>query len=212
MKRHKFTRILKIVFGAHHFVFGSKDASDIAEVLNVSPEHLQELMQSSYWDEALRYWHGNHKPIGDLPFVEKLWTEMVEKGEHINLVDYPDKPVKSKSVKGKGDPNLYPLIHSHLFCIDNLSDAEVRECIAWDNNPVCYEGQEIRGYHWFAYPNEAEGIYSKVFARVNVVGDLVVGNGEDTSLVCIRHGRLTITRKVANDVVTVSDERLLVCL
>ena len=210
MERKKLTKILKTVFGAHHFVFGSKDVTDIAAVINVSPEHLQELMWSGYWDEALRYWYGNHKPIGDLQFVERLWTEMVEKGEHIDLIDYPDKPIAVP--KSEGDPSLYPLIHSHLFCIDNLSDAEVRKCIFWDNNPVRYEGQYMLGYHWFAYPNATDGIYSKVFARVNVVGDLVVGDGEDTSLVCIRHGRLTLTRRVADDIANVSDERLLVCL
>ena len=57
-----------------------------------------------------------------------------------------------------------------------------------------------------------DGVYSKVFARVNVVGDLVIGTGEDTSLVCIRHGRLTLMRQVSDDVVSTSDKRLLVCL
>ena len=186
MKRKKLTKILKIVFGAHHFVFSTQDATDIAAVINVSPEHLQELMRSGYWDEALRYWQDkNHKSTSDLPLVERLWTEMIEKGEHIDLTDYPDTPISCP--KGEGDPSLYPLIQSHLFCIDNLTDAEVRECLFWDNTPVRYESQHMLGYHWFAYPNETDGIYSKVFARVNVVGDLVIGDGEDTSLVCIRH-------------------------
>ena len=46
----------------------------------------------------------------------------------------------------------------------------------------------------------------QVLARVNIAGDLVIGTGEETCLVCIRHGRLTITRKIADDVVNVSDE------
>ena len=211
MERKKLTKILKIVFGAHHFVFSTQDATDIADVINVSPSSLKVLMRSGYWDEAIAYWQDkSHKPIGDLQFVERLWTEMVERGEHIDLVDYPDKPIKAP--QGEGDPSLYPLIQSHLFCIDNLSDAEVRECLFWDNNPVAYEGQHMLGFHWFAYPNETDGIYSKVFASVNVVGDLVVGDGEETSLVCIRHGRLTLTRRVADDVANVFDKRLLVCL
>ena len=78
--------------------------------------------------------------------------------------------------------------------------------------PVRYEGQYIRGYHWFAYPNEVEGLYSKVLARKNVASDLVIDFGEETCLVCIKHGRLTLTRQVSDDVVNVSDERLLVCL
>ena len=68
------------------------------------------------------------------------------------------------------------------------------------------------GYHWFAYPNAAEGLYSKVFARVNMFGDLVVGSSEETCLVCIKHGRLSVTRQVGNDVVSVHDKRLLMCL
>ena len=104
------------------------------------------------------------------------------------------------------------LINSHLFCVDNLSDADMRQHLTEDGNPVGYEGQHIRGYHWFAYPNEAEGLYSKVLARVNVAGDLVVDFAGETCLVCIRYGRLTFTRQVSDDVVSVSDERLLVCL
>ena len=67
------------------------------------------------------------------------------------------------------------LIHSHLFCVDNLSDADIRNHLTEDGNPVGYEGQHILGYHWFAYPNAVEGLYSKVFARVNMFGDFVVG-------------------------------------
>ena len=109
-------------------------------------------------------------------------------------------------------PNLRTLIHSHLFCVDNLSDADIRNHLTRDGNPAGYEGQHILGYHWFAYPNAAEGLYSKVFARVNMFGDLVVGTGEDTSLVIIRHGRLSITRQVCDDVANVHDKRLLICM
>ena len=67
--------------------------------------------------------------------------------------------------------DLGTLINSHLFCVDNLSDADIRERLTRDSNPVGYEGQHILGYHWFAYPNEAEGLYAKVFARVNIFSD-----------------------------------------
>ena len=86
------------------------------------------------------------------------------------------------------------LIHSHLFCVDNLSDADIRNHLTRDGNPVGYEGQHILGYHYFAYPNAAEGLYSKVLARVNMFGDLVIGSDEETCLVCIKHGRLSVTR------------------
>ena len=108
--------------------------------------------------------------------------------------------------------DLRTLINSHLFCVDNLSDAEIREHLTRDGNPVGYEGQHILGYHWFAYPNAVEGLYSKVFARVNMFGDLVIGSGKETCLVIIRHGRFSVTRQVCDDVANVHDKRLLVCL
>ena len=79
--------------------------------------------------------------------------------------------------------DLRTLINSHLFCVDNLSDTEIRERLTKDGPPAHYEGQHIPGYHWFAYPNAAEGLYSEVLARANMFGDLVVGNDEETCLV-----------------------------
>ena len=107
---------------------------------------------------------------------------------------------------------LRTLIQSHLFCINNLSDADISQHLTKDGNPVGYEGQHILGYHWFAYPNAAEGLYSKVLARVNMFGDLLIGRGEETCLVIIRHGRLSITRQVCDDIANVHDKRLLVCM
>ena len=108
--------------------------------------------------------------------------------------------------------DLRTLINSHLFCVDNLSDSDMREHLSRDGNPVQYDGQHIIGYHWFAYPNEAEGLYSKVLARVNMFGDLVIGSGEETCLVIIRYGRFSLSRKVCEDVANIHDKRLLVCL
>ena len=79
-------------------------------------------------------------------------------------------------------------------------------------HPVRYENQHLRGYHWWLYPNYDDGIYSKVYARVNVFGDLVCGTGGATRLVCIEGGRLTLSQSVSDDAVSASDERLLVCL
>ena len=114
------------------------------------------------------------------------------------------------------DPEAYTLIHSHLFCVDNLCRDEMRARLAeegkFESNPVRYQNQHVTGYRWWLYPNFSDGIYSKVLARINAVGDLVISTGEDTCLVIIRHGRLTITRKTADDVVSASDDRILVCL
>ena len=114
--------------------------------------------------------------------------------------------------------DLRTLIHSHLFCVDNLSHTEIRARLAeereHEGNPVRFDGQHLpmNIYCWWLYPNYAEGLYSKVLARVNMFGDLVVGTGDETSLVIIRHGRLSITRQVCDDVANVHDKRLLVCM
>jgi len=78
--------------------------------------------------------------------------------------------------------------------------------------PVRYENQYLRGYHWWLFPNFDEGVFSKVYARVNIAGDLVVGRGEWTRLVCISDGRLTLSPSISDDAVSASDDRLLVCL
>lgn len=207
MKKQSLTKCLKTIWGAHHFAKNSQNVADIAAVLDVPCEYVVKLMRSPYWDECLHYWNYT-PPLGDLKIARKLWEELVVNGEHINPVDYPDKPFKAQHF----NQGVYALIHSHLSCVDNLSDADIRERLAEDGNPVCYEGYSIRGYHWFVYPNVTDGLYSKVLARVNAAGDLVIDFGDETCLVCIRHGRLTLTLQVADDVANVSDDRLLVCI
>ena len=136
----------------------------------------------------------------------------VYKSQDIHEVD---KPMHHSYTQNTFDVSA--LIKSHLFCVDGLCRDEIRARLAeerqFESNPVRYEGQALENaYYWWLYPNYDDGIYSAVLARVNIADDLVIGTGEETCLVCIRHGRLTITRKIADDVVNVSDERLLVCL
>ena len=206
---------LKLLFAAHHYVFNSKDPKAIADVLCVKKRKVQRWMQSFEWIEAVSYWSGSRPNNGeDLNLAEKVWTEMIENGEDLSAIDFPEIQFKRSK---DSDPNVYALLNSHLFCIDNLCASEIRSQIHAErplgSPPVRYEGQRLENaYHYWLYPNEPEGLYSKVLARANVVGDLVIGTGEDTSLVIIRHGRLTLTRQAANDVANISDERLLVCL
>lgn len=138
---------------------------------------------------------------------------MVENGEDLFPVDYPDKAFKVPP----DNPDVFALLDSHLFCVDNLCTSEIRSKIHAErplgSPPVRYEGQALKNaYHWWIYPNHAEDIYSKALARANVVGDLVIRTGENTSLVIIRHGKLTLTRQASADVANVSDDRLLICL
>ena len=95
--------------------------------------------------------------------------------------------------------------------VPQISVRVVAECLR-GFHPVRYENQHLSGYHWWLYPNYDDGIYSKVYARVNVFGDLVCGTGKMTRLVCIENGRLTLSRHITNAAVSASDERLLVCL
>ena len=129
MTRKTFIKNLKMLFAAHHYVFNSQEIADIAVVINLSPKRVEKLMQADEWAEAVAYWKGN--PVGkegDLGLAEKLWAYMVENGEHTNLVEYPDTPFSAP--KGAGDPDVYALIQSHLFCVDNLCDDEIRSRIA----------------------------------------------------------------------------------
>ena len=118
------TKRLRTIFGAHHYVHVSEDTADIAAILNLPREQVENLMRSSYWRESLDYW-GFQPELGDLKIAQQLWAELVGKDEHINPVEYPLRP--DKAPQGEGDLALYPLIQSHLFCVDNLSKREMRK-------------------------------------------------------------------------------------
>ena len=62
--------------------------------------------------------------------AQRLWTELVEKDEHINLVEYPEKPRNLKY--SEAVLAVDALINSHLFCIDNLTEDEIQERLAYD--------------------------------------------------------------------------------
>ena len=209
------THHLKLLFAAHHFVFNSKDPKAIADVLCVKKTKIQYWMQSYEWTEAVSFWTGNPSTAGDLNLAERLWTEMIKNNEHLVPVDYPDVPKNIKHAQELMDAST--LIRSHLFCVDNLTEDEIQDRLANEDNdgmkPVCYEGEDLENaYHWWVYPNEPEGIYSKCLARANVAGDLVIDFAGEVCLVVIRHGRLTLTRQIADDVVSIFDKRILVCL
>ena len=101
---------------------------------------------------------------------------MIEKYDDLSAIDFPENPFKSPHT---GDPDVYALIQSHLFCVDNLCSEQIRARLAeerkFEGNPVRYEGQRLGNlYHYWLYPNYDDSTYSKVFARINAVGDLVV--------------------------------------
>ena len=209
------THHLKLLFAAHHFVFNSKDPKAIADVLCVQKNKIQYWMQSYEWTEAVSYWTGTPPTEGDLNLAERRWKEMIENNEHLVPVDYPDIPANLP--QSQHTLEVSTLIKSHLFCVDNLTKGEIQDRLANEDNdgmkPVCYEGQDLeRAYYWWVYPNAPEGLYSKCLARANVAGDLVIDFVSETYLVIIRHGRLTLTRQIADDVANISDNRLLVCL
>ena len=211
------THNLKLLFAAHHFIFKSKDPKAIADVLNVKKSKIQYWMKSFEWIEAISYWRGNCPLEGDLGLAESIWTEMIENGEDMFPVDYPERPEKFSKCLRNGNSDVYALIQSHLFCVDNLTEGEIQERLANEDDdgmkPVRYGGQYLESsYRWWIFPNEPEGLYSKCLARANVAGDLVIDFASETCLVCIRYGRFTLTRQIADDVANIFDERLLVCL
>lgn len=214
MDRQLLVQNLKLLWATYYFAFKSKDPKEIASVVNVKPDKVHQWMQTEAWFEALDFW-GQKPKTDDLNLAEKLWTEMIKNGEHLSFADSPDTPINvkhSEDVLKASAP-----IHSHLFCVDGLCDAQIHARLAeereFEGEPVRYEGQALgNSYYWWIYPNYDDGIYSKVLTRVNVAGDLVIGTGEDTSLVMIRHGRLLLTRQPCDDIVSAFDERLLICL
>ena len=209
------THHLKLLFAAHHFVFNSKDPKAIADVLCVKKSKIQYWMKSYEWTEAVLYWTGTPPAEGDLNLAERRWTEMIENNEHLVPVDYPDIP--ANLAQSQHTLEVSALIKSHLFCVDNLTKDEVQDRLVNEDNdgmkPVCYEGQDLENaYHWWIFPNEPEGLYSSCLARANVAGDLVIDFAAEICIVIIRHGRLTLTRQIADDTANISDNRLLVCL
>ena len=105
------THNLKLLFAAHHYVFNSKDPKAIAKVLNVKKGKIQSYMQSYEWIEAISYWSGSRPKSGDFQSAEKLWTEMIENGEDLNPIDYPEKSINSPP----DNPDMYALIQSPNF-------------------------------------------------------------------------------------------------
>ena len=214
MTRQHLTQNLKLLWATYHFAFKSKDPKAIASVVDVNIHKLHQWMQTDAWLDALDFW-GQKPKVGDLNVAGKLWTELIENNEHLSFIDSPDKPIGFK--QSEDALKALALIHAHLFCIDGLCDQQIHARLAeereFEGEPVRYEGQALgNSYHYWLYPNYDDGLYSKMLARVNAAADLVVGTGEDTSLVMIRYGRLTLTRQVCDDVVSIFDERLLVCL
>ena len=205
---------LSVLITARHYKYYSQDLDKIAAVMGMSAKKIKQWMDTPEWLICCSYW-GNRPKLGDLHFAERLWTHLVEKDEHIHLVEYPEKPRNSKY--SEAVLAVEALIHSHLFCIDNLTEAEIQERLANEDSdgmkPTRYNGEDLENaYYYWVFPNKPEGLYSKVLARANVAGDLVIDFDGETCLVIIRHGRLTITRQVCDDVANVSDSRLLVCL
>ena len=232
MTRKDLTKNLKTFFAAHHYVFKSKDIQAIADVVNVQPSTIEDYMQSDEWLECLNYW-GRHPKTGDFRLAKRVWAEMVAYDEHLFPSEYPDvlfnggrvftEPPTESAKNNALEMRQYrpDALIAFPFCVDGLCDEQIRDRIAQERDfgytPVKYENQHLKGYYWWLYPNwcyadACNGVFSKIFARANMFGNLLCGAGEKTHLVCIEDGRLTLTRQVSDDVATVSDERLLVCL
>ena len=172
--RKELRKRLSILIAARNYKYYSQDVDEISAVMGVSPEKIRRWMDTPEWLICCSYWGNTSFKLGDLGLAERIWTALVENNEHIHLVDYPEVPIKCA-------PTVNALVQSHLFCIDGLCDDEIRTRLAeerkFEGEPVRYDGQAFGNlYRWWIYPNWEEGVYSKVLARVNMFGDLVVGS------------------------------------
>ena len=229
MTRKTLNQNLKMLFAAHHYVWKSKEAKTIADVVNVKQGRLQRWMQTDEWLELVAYWRGNPRSLeGDLGLAEKLWSQMIEFEEHTSPAEYPnatfsDGRVHSEPIAEFIKNNALEMLQykpniliPEPFCIDGISNEQIEARIAEERafgyTPMKFEQQYLQGYYWWLYPNWDRGVFSKVFARANMFGNLVCGAGEKTHLVCIENGRFVLSRNVSENAVLASDERLLVCL
>ena len=229
MTRKNLNRNLKMLFAAHHYVFNSQEIAEIASVINLSPQRVEKLMQTDAWVEVVAYWKGNPpKKEGDQGLAEKEWSQMVAFDEHLFPSEYPDVTFSNGRVHS--EPPAESIKNNALemrqyrpdaliaepFCVDGLSNEQIESRIAEERSfgftPMQYERQHLQGYYWWLYPNWEEGVFSKVFAKANIFGNLVCGADEQTHLVCIEDSRFMLSQNVSDTAVLVSDERLLVCL
>ena len=234
MTRKTLTKNLKMLFAAHHYVFKSNDIEAIADVVNVKPSTIEDYMQSDEWVENITYWKGSPPPKeGDLKLARTVWLQMVTFDEHLFPSEYPDvlfnggrvfTEPPTESIKNNAlEMRQYrpDNLIATPFVVENLSDEQIRDRIAQERDfgytPMKYEKQRLKGYYWWLYPNWCDadacnGVFSKVFAKANMFGNLVVGAGEKTHLVCIEDDRFVLSQNVSDNAVLVSDERLFVCL
>ena len=237
MNRKRLKDRFKIFIAAHHYVFISRDIQAVAKAANVFQKRIEKWMKTREWRLCLRFWD-IHAPfminkdvgedIGDLSFAKHVWESLIKYDEIANPSEYPDNYLVSDKVYS--DPHdvipitnareMYQHKPSRLivepFCVENLHTDQIENRITEERDfgytPCRYGEQLLIGYHWWLFPNFDNGIFSKVFARSNVFGNLLCGAGDKTHLVCIENGRFVLSQSVSNNAVLITDKRLLVCL
>ena len=70
----------------------------------------------------------------------------------------------------------------------------------------------LKNLNWWIYPNATDEKFSKIQARVNFAGYLVVGQDMQTRIVCIEDGVLTLSDNGCASAVRYDDPRLFVFL
>ena len=230
MTRTRLKKRLKIFIAAHHYAYISKDIDKIAKAVRLTPKLIKKWMKTSEWRLSLKFWgiYEYGYKDGDFSFARRTWEALIKFDEHANPSEYPDSYVVSTEVRFDHHnevPKINALeMYQHKpnalivepFCVDNLHADQIHDRIAEEREfgytPCRYDGQLLAGYHWWLYPNDNDGIFSKVFARSNMFGNLLCGAGEKTHLVCIEDGRLVLSAVVSDNAVLASDKRLLICL
>lgn len=89
---------IKLEFAAYHFVFNSKSAKDIAEIINVSPETICRWCHTPEWRKALKLWGYASCPFvsdyydymkSSFDCVEDKWENLFETPDMEPVVDIP---------------------------------------------------------------------------------------------------------------------------
>ena len=228
MTRQQLKENLNILMVARHYKHYSQDIDEIAAVMGMSPEKIKQWMDTPEWFQCCAYW-GNRPQLGDLSLAECVWTQLIEFDEHLYPTKLPDVIFSNGHVLDSEPPaesiknNALEMrqykpddLIAKPFVVEGLCEEQIRSRIAEEKafgyTPMKYEEQRLTGYYWWLYPNWERGVFSKVFAKANMFGNLVVGAGEKTHLVCIEDDRFVLSQNVSNTAVLVSDERLLICL
>lgn len=131
-ERAESIRILKLYLAAHLFLQRSYYIPDLARAVNVSRDTLRDMIDSPEWEEALKFWGvigerlsvrpEEHSEVNQmqrdmdisLRDAEKIWTDMINAGGHIDPSRMPPLPDNYNPIDAGESPERVNLIQKIL--------------------------------------------------------------------------------------------------